>query len=587
MALCLFAVAVIVLNLTARTLFEGSLPPGASYKSRIEGPYQIRVVSALTTSPLRPGDRIDLAALSPVSRYRLSTRALAGERFDMPVERAGPHLTVTLTAEPYWQEFRARPFRAQVAFFVGFAGDFWIVFFAAIIGWRRSDSPQGRILCALLATFILRVELAPNNWATPWLPLDLVCHGIAGSVGALTLALLTTYAASFGQPVSRLRAVLTWGAYATSALTAMLEIVTLVVTLQPAGSIGELMRRHGSPPYEAVTIVLPFVCALLAIRSTHGRERSAITWTTASLAPFYIVIFTSRLLGSSTPLWLTDVANVMLFVAPLGLTYSLFARRLLDIGFALNRATIIGGVSLLVFAAFSLIEWALGGWLSTLNRSTNLAVSALLALALALGLSLRPIHGRVERVVDLVLFRKRYEDERALRGFAHEAAYFTDADALVLETQRAIERHADISRVTLALDDGAGRIGATPENDPAIVALRAWRKPVDLHAIESELHGEFAYPMIARGRLVSALVVGPKHNDESLAPDESEAIARIAHSVGNALDLLASKEDRNRDELLAAIQSLGAGIQELAVGIAGVSMRLDSLGAEPRATRNA
>jgi hypothetical protein len=585
MALCLFAVAVIVLNLTARTLFEGSLPPGASYKSRIEGPYQIRVVSALTTSPLRPGDRIDLAALSPVSRYRLSTRALAGERFDMPVERAGPHLTVTLTAEPYWQEFRARPFRAQVAFFVGFAGDFWIVFFAAIIGWRRSDSPQGRILCALLATFILRVELAPNNWATPWLPLDLVCHGIAGSVGALTLALLTTYAASFGQPVSRLRAVLTWGAYATSALTAMLEIVTLVVTLQPAGSIGELMRRHGSPPYEAVTIVLPFVCALLAIRSTHGRERSAITWTTASLAPFYIVIFTSRLLGSSTPLWLTDVANVMLFVAPLGLTYSLFARRLLDIGFALNRATIIGGVSLLVFAAFSLIEWALGGWLSTLNRTTNLAVSALLALAL--GLSLRPIHGRVERVVDLVLFQKRYEDERALRGFAHEAAYFTDADALVLETQRAIERHADISRVTLALDDGAGRIGATPENDPAIVALRAWRKPVDLHAIESELHGEFAYPMIARGRLVSALVVGPKHNDESLAPDESEAIARIAHSVGNALDLLASKEDRNRDELLAAIQSLGAGIQELAVGIAGVSMRLDSLGAEPQATRNA
>jgi hypothetical protein len=585
MALCLFAVAVIVLNLTARTLFEGSLPPGASYKSRIEGPYQIRVVSALTTSPLRPGDRIDLAALSPVSRYRLSTRALAGERFDMPVERAGPHLTVTLTAEPYWQEFRTRPFRAQVAFFVGFAGDFWIVFFAAIIGWRRSDSPQGRILCALLATFILRVELAPNNWATPWLPLDLVCHGIAGSVGALTLALLTTYAASFGQPVSRLRAVLTWGAYATSALTAMLEIVTLVVTLQPAGSIGELMRRHGSPPYEAVTIVLPFVCALLAIRSTHGRERSAITWTTASLAPFYIVIFTSRLLGSSTPLWLTDVGNAMIFVAPLGLTYSLFARRLLDIGFALNRATIIGGVSLLVFAAFSLIEWALGGWLSTLNRTTNLAVSALLALAL--GLSLRPIHGRVERVVDLVLFRKRYEDERALRGFAHEAAYFTDADALVLETQRAIERHADISRVTLALDDGAGRIGATPENDPAIVALRAWRKPVDLHAIESELHGEFAYPMIARGRLVGALVVGPKHNDESLAPDESEAIARIAHSVGNALDLLASKEDRNRDELLAAIQSLGAGIQELAVGIAGVSMRLDSLGAEPRATRNA
>jgi len=73
---------------------------------------------------------------------------------------------------------------------------------------------------------------------------------------------------------------------------------------------------------------------------------------------------------------------------------------------------------------------------------------------------------------------------------------------------------------------------------------------VDLHTIESAIEGEFAYPMVARGQLIGALVVGSKPNSESYAPDESDAIARIAriaHSVGNALDLLAAKRDLSND----------------------------------------
>ncbi len=41
--------------------------------------------------------------------------------------------------------------------------------------------------------------------------------------------------------------------------------------------------------------------------------------------------------------------------------------------------------------------------------------------------------------------------------------------------------------------------------------------------------------MIARGRLVGALVLGPKRSGESYAPDESHAMMHLAHSVGGAL----------------------------------------------------
>jgi hypothetical protein len=36
------------------------------------------------------------------------------------------------------------------------------------------------------------------------------------------------------------------------------------------------------------------------------------------------------------------------------------------------------------------------------------------------------------------------------------------------------------------------------ENDPAIVSLCAWHRPLDLHGIDSKLEGEIAYPMVSR-----------------------------------------------------------------------------------------
>jgi hypothetical protein len=82
------------------------------------------------------------------------------------------------------------------------------------------------------------------------------------------------------------------------------------------------------------------------------------------------------------------------------------------------------------------------------------------------------------------------------------------------------------------------------ENDPGILALRAWNKPIDLHLFPgSRLRGEFAFPMTSRGDLVGALICGPKRDGESYAPDESEALLALAHGVGTALDTLSSHSD--------------------------------------------
>jgi hypothetical protein len=537
-------------------------------------PFVRRVVSVRTGSHFKVGDEVDYSQLSPRERYRILNRPLIGDRFVLPVRRNGQEITVVLTATPVtYLGYSLLHFSTSWSLWASVFAFFWSTLFATIIAWRRPENVEARFLALLLLLNPLAGLLAWYNFVTSWFQVDATLAVLSQLLGAAYVPLIAAYALRFARPASRIRRILTALCYLAAAIllpASILPIVgTLTGTVDPLAFQATLWFRLSDTGVPVLLLML--VCAIVALIAARGSERARLAWAITSIVfPDFAGIgypIALSLHSSSSGLWVA-IGNAATILVPLGLTYSILNRRLLDIGFAFNRATIFAGVSLLVFAAFSLVEWGLGGWLSTMNRTTNLAVSAILALGL--GLSLRPIHGQVERFVDRVLFRKRNENERMLRAFAHEAAYFTESDILIRETQRVIESRADASEVTLALDDGAGAYGAAKENDPVIVALRAWHKPVDLQTIESTLQGEFAYPMVARGRLIGALVVGPKQNGESYAPDESEAIARIANSVGNALDLLAAQRDSSNDRFTTAIERLTDGMERM-------SERLDRL----------
>jgi GAF domain-containing protein len=234
------------------------------------------------------------------------------------------------------------------------------------------------------------------------------------------------------------------------------------------------------------------------------------------------------------------------------------SKRLLDIGFTINRVAVYSVLSALVVGSFILVEYVVSQIMGA-GRGANVAAGA--ALALVLGLSMRFIHRRVDRVLDEVFFRKRHEDERAIRSFAREAEFITDEDLLLDRARSVLEQRADASFVIIALDDGKGDYGEYDENDPAIVALRAWHKPVDLKTLETKIHAEFAYPMIARGRLVGFLALGPKRSGENYAPDESEAIAELAREVGLAVDALRAEAPENA--LLESLRSVADDIGEM------------------------
>jgi GAF domain-containing protein len=294
-------------------------------------------------------------------------------------------------------------------------------------------------------------------------------------------------------------------------------------------------------------------------------DRARLAWTTGPLLFFYTMEAVAWFAGPHLPIVeRRTLLNVAILLAPLGLTYALLNRRVMDIGFVLNRAAVFSSVSLVIVGVFVLVEWLLSDWTQRASHSTNVVVTG--ALALALGLSIRYVHARVERVVDRVLFRRRREDEEAIRSLAREAPYITEPGALLTATVDVLRAHAGAAAVHVLLHDGR-TYGGVDENDPAIVALRARRDVVELHRVDSRIAGELAYPLIARGRLTGALVLGPKKSGESYAPDESQAIAHLALTVAAALDSLSITRDLAREDIVEEIRTMNETLANLPAAI--------------------
>ena len=223
-----------------------------------------------------------------------------------------------------------------------------------------------------------------------------------------------------------------------------------------------------------------------------------------------------------------------------------------DVGFVVNRAAVFTAVSTIVIGSFVLLEWAIGKWFEGVSHATSITLNV--ALALALGLSMRFMHHRVDRVVDTVFFRKRHENEHALRRFAREATLLTDRSVLFARTIDEILTRSEISSADVALTN------ALDPNDAAVLAFRTWHEPVELAKYKTSIVGEYAFPMLAHGKFLDAIVRGPKTNEEAYAPDEVDSLKNVAHGVGLALWSLDEAGDRGDVlvEILAELRALRA-----------------------------
>jgi len=521
---------------------------------------------------LREGDRIDMRGHTPLERLSMMGQPQAEKPITFSVERtSGRALAVVVPSaidlSRFWN------------YLLWEFANLWLLLFASLIAWRRPFVDNNLLLASVLASVALGFSAESLFFGLPqaWM---YVALGIASEALPLSIALWAALASSYARPLSTARRVALAFCYALVAFAIIVGDGTPDRTAGIAPLIGTATLWFDPTVFLGAIWTLPtdaavlaaLLCSALAIAAARGIERQRAVWVLVPLAVFFFALESTALafhfLSYGALLVMGQTYCVVALLAPLVLTYVALNRRLIDVGFVLNRTVVFAIVSTIVIGAFVLVEWAAGAWLVNASHTTSVIVG--MVVALALGLSLRYIHAIVDRSVDRVLFQKRHEDESALRRFAHESAYITDPATLLERALSTVRRHTGASSADVFVRNGSstyvsmsGKPVEVDENDPAIVALTAWNKPVDLHRVDgSALHGELAFPMMSRGRLIGTLVCGSKNDGEAYAPDESDALVELARGVGGTLDVLEVKAGSDRDPALAELCNSIAALSE-------------------------
>jgi hypothetical protein len=327
----------------------------------------------------------------------------------------------------------------------------------------------------------------------------------------------------------------------------------------------EWLRQIPTPGLGLAAALCAVIAAAIAAR---GGERNRVLWILLSVGPYslWLIITGFIYAKQSVENAISTVSYVAIVSVPIALTYAVLSRKCIDIGYVLNRTLVFGAISAVVIAVFIIVEYALDALLTNVSHTTSFAIG--MVIALGLGLSMRLVHRRVERAVDVVFFRKRHEDEAALRQFAREAPFITDIDTLFERTKREIISHAGAKTVETLVRAGGRYVAeggdSIDENDPAVLTMRASHGPIEIHRCATSLRGGYAFPMTSRGDVVGILVCGTKSDGQAYAPDESSTLITVAQAVGSALGSLLDRSD-GMGEVLAELRAIRALLSEVVI----------------------
>jgi hypothetical protein len=517
--------------------FSEPLPGGASAKAGI-----------------RKGDRVDLRTIDFETRVRVLWQPLATRPVLVPVQRDGHTMVMSVVGSTVWDGVAPR----RVLQLLGAAPAVGFLVCSLLIIIWRSRTFEGRSLAAYLSCVVIALMLRPSGFVVPDASLNVLLNFISASLAALAMVILIRLSARFGAR-SAWRNFIEWIAYTAVAfalagpVAQCIGIITLWFDPVP------LVMGSSWTAVRIIATVAVGITAVAAVVASPRSEKPRAGWL---LLPLPLALSMNTLLDATIGVasWaqlygILVTADAISLVSAALVTYAILKRRVLDVGFFLSRSIAVAIMSLTVVVAFILLEWFLGSVVTDVSHAAGIAANA--ALALALGLSMRFIHQRVDALVDAVMFRKRHENVRALSDFAKEAAFVTDPDVLVELAIDKVRKHTDAKSAGLFFrENGCYRAArsfhevhvAISENDPAVLALKTWHRPLDPHAYDTALTGDLALPMVARGQLLGLLLCGERTSSEAYASDEIDALAQFAQGIGSAYDYFSYATSRRSGE---------------------------------------
>jgi hypothetical protein len=321
---------------------------------------------------------------------------------------------------------------------------------------------------------------------------------------------------------------------------------------------------------------LYFTLALLALAVTYRQAaptgKKQIKWIYLGLAlgflPFlgiYIVPYLVN--GSVAPIYSTLSILPLAFI-PLAFAVSILKYKLWDVEVIIKEVlaySVTFAFGMIAFSTVNLLVSRVIDERSAMERNFLAFTSGLLIAGVLI-----PVKGKIESVIEMILYRESYRHRRTMTDFAQELATFHDVHELIAMMRERLRATLHIERMNLYMRDGASLLVYDPEHGvprrvqsedignlqkDGPVVLTAPRLPDESEVPWKLLAAGYRYifPLRNRGELQGLLLLGTRRGDEPLSRDDLHLIGTLTAPVALAIEnsRLYGKLRRQLDEIRA------------------------------------
>jgi hypothetical protein len=270
------------------------------------------------------------------------------------------------------------------------------------------------------------------------------------------------------------------------------------------------------------------------------------------------------------PAEIYPLTNTAALVMPISIAYAVFKYRVFDVTYFINRAVVFTAFTTGLVVVVGLLEWLTGSYVEERHLARALTAAA----SILIGVILDKLHRRTERLMERLIFRKRFRAAEYLGriarslveadsvGVVHEALAREPCDELVL-TSAAVFAFDDESKTYRRVYGVGWEERTALELDLDDVVVRVLRADLatlrlaDVRWRRTDLPAEprtpvIAVPVVLGRELLGFTLYGPHDNATDVDPDEAEILENLAGAAALAYTRVAALERQREIEALRA-----------------------------------
>jgi hypothetical protein len=515
----------------------------------------LRVIVVRDTPGVSVGDKVDARGLTFGERVRLISDPV-WRPFSIRVVHEGREIVVPLRRVPRpWTTLRGMPAIAiQVVALLS-------LILAAIVLWRRPEP----LAIAFGAYALGSLYALPTAGLFGFLPdplYSVVAVVVVALVATIPPLAIVDFALRFPTPLG-----------GRTGRQTMIAVEAVLVALAIFGTIRWVVIPtigDASDPLLDTAPALLTTAALVAIvlvryARARGDDRRRLSWVAVGSILSAIGVVVDNLYIEAVidlPLWAFATVIILQGALPIAFAYAILRHRVLDLGFAINRTVVYAFITATLVVCVSAVDWMSGKLLS----GTHLSAVVEAVATISLGVALSWFHGRVERIVDRVLFRRRYVALKRIEGRIAALGFATTTESvdetLVREVvgvlhleSAAIFRKSNDATLVRTADHG----WQAAARELSIDHLLVRRLQAQEHTIELKDEGiadpafphetaspVVAIPIVVRHDFLGFAIYGHPTDDTRLEAETVEQLEHLVRAAAMAYDAIDAAEWRRR-----------------------------------------